>query len=115
MVALDVHGMNIPIGVGGDARVALTAPPQYVLPNCAGDPVLRILVTAPDPLFPPVVLGGPGNTLYVPDMSAVARLTAVSRRFFGGDCLPDNDAERFAPAVPLVNLDDLYRPPFTVR
>ena len=74
-------------------------------------------------LLPPSVVAPPGNTLYIPDLTAPPRATSIGSFLpqFEDDgsgpgvCELDGFTRTAVPAIPLVDLDTLFTPPFEVR
>lgn len=87
--------------------------------DCSGTPY----TTPPDPstdLILPTLVMLPGKTIYVPDPNAVAKSVALqSIQEKDNPCEPTscggNVCPHLVPAIPLVDLDTYFTPPFTVR
>jgi hypothetical protein len=83
--------------------------------DCTGTPLI-----SPDPggLLQVAAVGPPGMTVYGPDSSATPQTitTRSSINRFTGACIDDLDiARNMVPALPLIDLDPLFTPPFKVK
>jgi hypothetical protein len=87
--------------------------------DCSGTPFLDPRPSAVA-LIPPVAVGPPGNTVYVPGPDSSTD-TFVERSFIvlhqpGRLCEQPVPSQRFGvPAMSVINLDALFIPPFSVR
>jgi hypothetical protein len=67
-------------------------------------------------LILPGTIEGPGQTLYVPDPSATPGLVTAQSQLLTGTCYTYQfDLPSAVPAIPLVDLDTLYTPPFSLK
>ena len=67
-------------------------------------------------LILPGTIEGPGNTVYVPDPSATPGPVTAQSLLQLGTCFSFQfDLPSAVPALPLVNLDTLYTPPFSLK
>lgn len=120
---LDSHWVDVPFRVG-DRRIVLTVHRSGYAKNgslyfestdCTGQPYLH---TETEDLLTPTFVRAPRNTLYVPDgpyVYVTARSHIEPSTLEGERCnslYPFHDP--FRVARPVVNLDDLFTPPFRV-
>lgn len=94
--------------------------PMFTTSDCSGTPY----VPPPDPFFmvQPSVIGLPGRTLYVFEPGALPQIVNIGSYFgvnvFGAApfCVQFVAQNVFAaPAVPLVDLSTVFKPPFSLR
>jgi hypothetical protein len=84
-------------------------------PGCEGNPWL--LSPYPNGLMPLGAVGSPGLTVYTPDpTSSPQTITIQSRESTPGDCTNQTfEQGGLVPAIPLVNLEGQFTPPFRVE
>lgn len=81
--------------------------------DCSGAPFVRIL----GGVLPSVAVASPGNTVYIEDTAASPQ-SLLSRSFIrSGEttCTVSNNTFLLTPAIVLVNMDDLFTPPFSFQ
>jgi hypothetical protein len=92
--------------------------------NCSGPPLIfrRDETTFPAAflLYPANAIDGPGRTLYLEDPAAdpfVLQTFSGSQLDVDGTCRPASttDPSVFVPVQPIIDLDTLFTPPFSVR
>jgi hypothetical protein len=89
----------------------------YDSSDCSGPP---LLATSLNPLFPSSGVSAPGHTLYLPEPDAEP---VTINPFSGSQVAGDGTCARssvltpilFIPAQPIIDLDTLFTPPFSVR
>jgi len=88
----------------------------FELENCQGARWFPPNDRTSESLLPYVVVGPPGNTIYLPQINALPqRMTFGSVLSFGNEC---SSFPFSAPGIPgdaLINLDTVFTPPFSVR
>jgi|SRR6266850_6409458 len=106
-----------PVGLAGTSTSVV-----FNSNNCSGPPFiwLRDTTTVPLSLLPASAVAGPGHTLYLEDPEAdplVLNAFSGSRWPPGGPCAPlaVSDPSVLLPVEPVVDLDTLFTPPFSVR
>lgn len=88
--------------------------PQFESTDCTG--TLLIGVSSPShSIFPYVVTGPPGNTIYLPDLNAIPQQFRYRSQLNPEGCVPADDLLTGVPATALIDLDTLFTPPFTVQ
>ena len=93
------------------------SPLWFASTDCSGPPLLEVNEEESfDLLLSNPVIGSPGHTVYVPDLNAVVQSVLV-KSFLRqvGQCLPDNATKTVVSAIPIVDLDTQFTPPFSVR
>jgi hypothetical protein len=93
----------------------------FALPDCAGPP-FRNANTVRTRLVPPAVIYAPGSTIYLDDASGLVQ-SMISRSHGLGFIPPGKpqcvnqliDVVDAVPAVPIIDLDTLFTPPFSIR
>ena len=67
-------------------------------------------------LLPTTAIGPPGSTVYIPDPNAVAQ-SVLTQSFLDqvGECIADGFMRTVVPALPIVDLDTQFTPPFSVK
>lgn len=88
-------------------------------PDCSGTPFLGFSADEGE-VLPAVAVARPGNTLYVADPASFPRTITVQSRIPdlpGSSCTREDPtvAIEAIPAVPLLDLDTRFTPPFSVR
>ncbi len=69
-------------------------------------------------ILPRSYVSGPGHTLYILDPESTPQYFIAKSRFdqYGGPCITsDVSVYTAVPAIPLVDLDTLFTPPFSLR
>ena len=87
----------------------------YELPACQG--TAWIYVNNPPPAWAtPNVIASPGHTLYMARDTIAPRSITVRSSSSGDDCLEQGGGSVLAkPAEPVIDLDTVFTPPFSVR
>lgn len=84
-------------------------------PDCTGTPFIRETGSA----LPSVVVNTPGNTVYIEDPDATVQTVTVRSSLremhHGGGCITGDREDDLIRAIPLIDLDTVFTPPFTVR
>ncbi|MFZ1058343.1 MAG: hypothetical protein WAP47_04015 [Candidatus Rokuibacteriota bacterium] len=112
-VVLQRNGRAVGVVVTPNGFEGSGASLSYESLNCTGTPYLDGDFTT---LILPATIEGPGHTVYVPDTSATPRPVAAQSLLMQGACFSWlSNLQSAVPAIPLVDLDTLYAPPFTVR
>jgi len=126
IVALKVDGTNLAVAVYKDGFTAIGMNPASVVwesTDCSGKPYLWG-TSINSSLFPQIAVGLPGNTIYLAEnpTSQLLSIRSISSAPVdelspGGrsQCAVFQIQLRAIPAKALVNLDDEFQPPFTVR
>jgi hypothetical protein len=119
-VAIRVRGYIVVFDVDKNGFIADTLGPLlFQSSDCSGTPYVPS--TFPAALVQPkAVVGPPGKTVYIPDPNGdpTQRITIQSDSTGSGDCKPaqcGDPCTGFVPALPLLDLDTVYTPPFSVR
>lgn len=82
--------------------------------NCQGTPWFPPL-NRTESLLPYVVVGPPGNTIYLPQTNALPQLMTYSSVLTFGSCSSFSFSSTGIPGVALINLDTVFTPPFSLR
>ena len=112
-VVLQKDGLLVGLTVGPGGLEASGGSLAFDQPGCQG----KAYLSGPfDTLILPGTIEGPGQTVYVPDPSAPAGLVTAQSFLQIGTCFTFPFALPSAvPAIPLVDLDTLYTPPFSLK
>lgn len=87
---------------------------RYESTDCSGTPFTYY--PEPGRIFPFVVISAPGRTVYLPDQNATPYFFHYgSTRDENGLCQASSDVWTGVPAIPLVDLNTLFTPPFHVE
>lgn len=112
-VVLQRNGRLVGLLVYPDRFEGSGASLAYESLDCTGQAWLN------GPFATPILPGtieGPGQTLYVPDPSATPGLVTAQSLLQLGTCFTFQfDYLSAVPAIPLVDLDTLYTPPFSLK
>ena len=109
-VLLKIDDRLIPVALGKNSY-SRTGTMLFELPNCQGTPWM---VPTPEALVTNPKLGPPGNTIYIAKEDVVpVRITLASS--FGQSCVTTIGTLEAVPAVPFVDLDTVFTPPFSIR
>ena len=83
----------------------------FELPNCQGT---AWIIPTPDTLVTNAMVRPPGNTIYIAEEDVVpVQITIAS--LFGTICQSSSGKVEAVPAVPVIDLDTVFTPPFSVR
>jgi len=88
--------------------------PRFESTNCTGT-LLTDEWSPSHSIFPHVVTGPPGNTIYLPDLNASPQQFRYRSQLNPEGCVPADDLLTGVPATALIDLDILFTPPFTVQ
>lgn len=74
----------------------------------------RVSALTPVVVHPP---GDGGNIVYIPEPSSLHQVVSFNSRrgYPNGACTADSFPAWVYPAIPLIDLDTVFTPPFTVR
>jgi len=115
VVGFDIDGISFMVEVDSVRFIGSTAGVFFESDNCTGIP----LIIFKDLLSPLVAVAPPGNTVYIQltESKLPIDVVAASRRNSeSGDCEKINvEGLVLAPSRPVINLSDLYTPPFSLR
>ena len=119
LVAFRVKGHQIIVGVETDQFTSI-APQSSILYfesfDCTGTPLFVVPPDVEKTILPVAAISHPGNTVYVPDTSAIPQVFHVnSSRLYLEPCnnFPNpNYYLNVLPAIPLIDLDTKFTPPF---
>ncbi|MFQ5856022.1 MAG: hypothetical protein ACE5LU_10300 [Anaerolineae bacterium] len=121
-IALEINGHLFTLGVRENRFAGQTSWNSGVLfesEDCTGTPYIRDDRSA----LPSVVVNVPGNTVYIEDPAASVQTIAVRSRYEWMSpwedpptCSPVTwDNEEAVQAIPLINLDTVFTPPFSIH
>lgn len=115
VVGFDIDGISFMVEVDSTRFIGSTAGVFFESDNCSGIP----LIIFKDLLSPLVAVAPPGNTVYIQLTESKLPIDAVAasrRNSESGDCEKINvEGLVLAPSRPVINLDDLYTTPFSLR
>jgi hypothetical protein len=115
VIAFHVDERVVPLIVVSRNNFFGFLPLLYQSANCTGQ---AFLPDNPEVLFPVAAIAPPGQTVYVPDQTVAPQaLTIRSAKNADGSCgTPPNDfPNELVPAVRTVNLNRLFKRPYSVR
>ena len=90
-------------------------PLYFRFTNCQGQPWYPV-ASADQPLWPTAAIFTPGMSVYLPRLDAVVeQITYQSVWQWDGGCRNLSNTTALIPAEPLIDLDTVFTPPFSVR
>jgi len=109
-VPLRVSGHTFTLIVTKEGFFRDNGVPVFESSDCSGTPLMPVGTPS---VFPTVIVGSPGHTAYLPDPIAIPQNFPVESILRPDGCDPiTTGIDNAVPAIPLVDLDTLFTPPF---